>query len=306
MSIYLITGGAGFIGSHIADALLQQGEQVRILDNLSSGNANNLRHLQGQIEFIQGDICNLDTVCNAMRGADYVLHHAAIVSVAKSVADPISTHLVTAGGTLNVLLAARDLNVKRVVCASSAAVYGDNTHLPLRETERPTPLSPYAAAKLVSEHYASVFTHAYGVPTVCLRYFNVYGARQDASSEYAGVIAKFIALARTGQQPTIFGDGAQTRDFVHVSDVVQANLLACHADRAIGCAINIATGQFVSLLQVLQIIQHHFQIDQSPIFGSARPGDIRHSSASIELAQQVLGYQPQTRLQDGLFALTRQ
>ena len=307
MSVYLITGGAGFIGSHIADALVKRGDQVRILDNLASGSPDNLRAIQDKVELIHGDVCTLDDVCGAMRGADFVIHQAAVVSVTKSIADPISTHRITAGGTLNVLMAARDMHVKRVVCASSAAVYGDNVHLPLRETELPTPLSPYAVAKLASEHYAAAFAHTHGVSTVCLRYFNVYGPRQDAASEYAGVIAKFVALARQNKTPTIFGDGEQTRDFIYISDIVQANLLACHAERANGSVLNIASGQSVSLLQLLHIIQEHFHSDTTttttPTFAPARSGDIRHSAASIELARQLIGFEPQIRLREGLLSM---
>lgn len=306
MPRYLITGGAGFIGSHIAEALVQRGDHVRILDNLSSGASSNLQAIQNKIELIHGDVCDLDTVKKAVSGVEFIIHQAAIVSVVKSIADPVATHCVTAGGTLNILLAAREQGIKRIVCASSAAVYGNNANLPLHETERPSPLSPYAAAKQACEHYAAAFAHTHGLPVVCLRYFNVYGPRQDAASEYSGVIAKFVSLVRQNKTPTIFGDGEQTRDFIHVRDVVQANLLACHAEDAESSVFNIASGQSVSLLRLLDIIQDHLGTKLSPNFAPARSGDIRHSAASIDLARQRIGFEPKMTLGEGLLDLIRE
>jgi UDP-glucose 4-epimerase len=223
MSNYLVTGGAGFIGSHIVEALVREGHSVRVLDNFSTGRLTNLTAVLDNVDVITGDVCELQTVKSSMRNVDYVLHQAAIVSVTQSVAEPASTHRVTAGGTLNILMAARDAGVRRVVCASTCAVYGDNPNVPLSESELPRPQSPYAAAKLTGEIYGMAFRHVYDLPVVFLRYFNVYGPRQNPKGDYAGVIAKFMGRMTAGQTPTIFGDGQQTRDFINVNDVVRAS-----------------------------------------------------------------------------------
>jgi UDP-N-acetylglucosamine/UDP-N-acetyl-alpha-D-glucosaminouronate 4-epimerase len=304
MSTYFITGGAGFIGSHIVDELVRRGEKVRVLDNFSTGKRENLSLAIGRapdaVDVIQADIQDRGAVQRAMQGVDYALHQAALASVAQSVADPLQTNQVNVAGTLNVLLAARDAGVKRVVFAGSCAVYGNNDSLPLRETDTPQPLSPYAASKLAGEGYCRAFLEAYGLPTVVLRYFNVFGPRQDPTSEYSAVIPKFITALLRDQPPTIYGDGTQSRDFVSVANVVRANLLACEREQAIGQVINVGCGEHYTLLDLHDQLVDLTHKNLLPVFAPARMGEVKHSQAAIDTATQMLGYKPETTWQEGL------
>jgi UDP-glucose 4-epimerase len=305
MSLFLITGGAGFIGSHLTAALLQRNDQVRVLDNFATGKRSNVELFgdavrNGALEIIEGDVRDADAVRHALKGVDYVLHLAAVVSVPQSMVDPQLTHAVNVDGLLNVLNAARHYDVKRIVLSSSCAVYGDNDDLPLKETSQTKPLSPYAATKLMGEIYCQTYQRAYGLPTACLRYFNIYGPRQDPNGDYAAVIPKFIERMKTGQAPTIFGDGEQTRDFVHVSDVVRANLLACWRDEAIGRVFNVASGCGLSLLQLVETLNQIQERRIVPQFAPERLGDIRHSRGDGSYSANVLGFTPQMALIDGL------
>jgi UDP-glucose 4-epimerase len=300
MSHYLITGGAGFIGSHATEALIQRGARVRILDNFSTGRRENLAHIWDRIEVVEGDIRDLNTVRQAMRGVDFVLHQAALPSVSRSIVDPTTTHEVNATGTLNVLIAAHEAKVKRVVYASSSSVYGINPVLPKQEDMPTEPISPYASAKVAGENYCRTWSHVYALQTVCLRYFNVFGPRQDPNSEYAAAIPRFITLMLKDKRPTIYGDGLQSRDFTYVANVVRANLLACQADQAICGVFNVACGEQHSLLKVIDILNHILGRDLKPIFAPARPGDIRDSLACIARAGQILRYRAETSLKAGL------
>ncbi len=299
MATYLVTGGAGFIGSHLVEALVQHGDRVRVLDNFSTGQRANLAHVP-QAEVIEGDVRQPETVRNALQGADYVLHLAAQVSVPGSMDNPALNHAVNVDGTLNVLNAARELKVKRVVLSSSCAVYGDSDDLPLTEISETRPLSPYAASKLIGEVYCQTFARAFGVPTVCLRYFNIYGPRQNPNSEYAAVIPKFIQRMRNSQPPIVYGDGNQSRDFVYVSDVVRANLWACEQEAAIGRVFNVATGRGVSLLELIDTLNEVLHTDFAPIFQAPRAGDIKHSRGSGETIANVLNFRPAVELSEGL------
>lgn len=304
MANYLITGGAGFIGSHLAEELLGGGHRVRIFDNLSSGHLANLDAFRDRVEFIRGDVRDRAAVEAAMDGVEFCFHEAALVSVFESVERPDDNHEINITGTLNVLGAARKAGTKRVVFASSAAVYGNDPVLPKREDLRPQPASPYAAGKITGEYYLSIFARLYGVQTVSLRYFNVFGPRQDPRSMYSGVISKFTDDLRAGRTPVVFGDGRQTRDFVFVKDVVQANLKAMqsvHAGR--GESFNVATGQTASLLDLLATLGELSGRSLTPEFREARPGDIQHSSADISRARNILGYEPRFSLRTGLEAL---
>ena len=304
MSSYLITGGCGFIGSHIAEALVAEGHRVRVFDNLATGHLENLNGFADHVEFVRGDIRDPAALQAAMQGIEFVFHEAALVSVAISVEQPEENDAINIRGTLNVLQAARAAGAKRVVLASSAAIYGNNPELPKREEMLPEPESPYALAKLVGEHYLHLFSTLYGLQTVVLRYFNVFGPRQDARSMYSGVISKFAADLQAGRAPTIFGDGGQTRDFVFVKDIVQANLLAMRSDKVgRGEAFNVATNTQISLLALLEALQQIVGRRVTPQFREARAGDIRHSFADISKAKRVLGYQPRHTLTDGLRAL---
>ena len=300
----LITGGCGFIGSHLAEALVAEGAEVRVLDNLSSGKPENLTGFGSAIEVIRGDIRDPAIVRDAMRDVKQVFHEAALVSVTVSVEQPEENDAINIRGTLNVLQAAREANVKRVVLASSAAVYGNNPELPKRETMLPEPESPYALGKLAGEYYLKLFSRLYGVETVSLRYFNVFGPRQDGKSMYSGVISRFADDIRQGRAPTIFGDGGQTRDFVFVKDVVQANLLAMRTPSAgKGEIFNVATGRQISLLQLWETLKKITGSTLAPQFREARAGDIRHSLADISKIQTSLGYEPEFSLEDGPRAL---
>jgi nucleoside-diphosphate-sugar epimerase len=301
---YFITGGCGFIGSHIAEELANRGESVVIYDNLSSGYEHNIQHIQDKCTFIKGDIREFQQLCESMNGADYVFHEAALVSVFDSVERPEDNHSINLTGMLNVLLAARENKVRRVVFASSAAVYGNDPVLPKTEDMVPQPESPYALAKITGEYYLRVFSSLYNVETVSLRYFNVFGPRQDPSSMYSGVISKFTDMLKNGATPLIFGDGKQTRDFVYVKDVVQANLLAMHTDKAgKGEVFNVATNNTCSLLELIDIMNTILGTDIKPAFRDARAGDIRHSYASVDRAKAVLGYAPAYSLKAGLESL---
>ena len=301
MSSYLITGGCGFIGSHIAEALVAEGHSVRVFDNLATGYLENLKGFADRVEFVRGDIREPAALQAALRGIEFVFHEAALVSVAISVQDPEENDAINIRGTLNVLQAARAAGTQRVVLASSAAIYGNNPELPKREEMLPEPESPYALGKLAGEHYLHLFSTLYGLQTVVLRYFNVFGPRQDARSMYSGVISKFAADLQAGRTPTIFGDGGQTRDFVFVKDIVQANLLAMRSGQVgRGEAFNVATGTKVSLLELLATLQKLTGRTGQPHFEPARSGDIRHSYADTSKAQRVLGYQPRFSLAEGL------
>ena len=306
MSQYLITGGAGFIGSHIAEELVGQGHAVRIFDNLSSGHLHNLDHIKTKVEFVKGDVRDLEAIRAAAKGVEYVFHEAALVSVFESVEKPFDNHDINMTGVLNVLTAAKEAGAKRLVFASSAAIYGNDPALPKREDMRPQPASPYAAGKIVGEYYLSIFAQLYGLQTVSLRYFNVFGPRQDPKSMYSGVISKFTDDIKNGRTPTIFGDGQQTRDFVFVKDIVQANIKAMHSPKAgNGEAFNVATGQTASLLDMLGVLGDLTGRKIVPVLKEARKGDIRHSSADASRARTLLGFEPKFTLHTGLAELLR-
>jgi len=302
MSLNLITGVAGFIGSSIARALLARGEHVRGVDNFSSGNHDNLKGIVDQIDLRQADILDLDAMHKACAGVDFVFHEAAIPSVPKSVLDPLGSNAVNIDGTVNVLVAARDAKVKRVVYAASSSAYGDTPTLPKHEGMIPDPISPYAVAKLASEHYMVSFYRCYGLETVCLRYFNIFGPRQDPSSPYSGVLAKFITQMLRGQQPSIFGDGEQSRDFTYIDNAVEANLLACKApaEKVAGQIFNTATGRRVTLNETFQALQPLTGYKGQPKYGPERGGDIKHSLADISRAEAALGYKTIVDFAEGL------
>jgi UDP-glucose 4-epimerase len=297
---YLVTGGAGFIGSHIVEALAQHRHEIVILDNLFSGNIANIQPFlkKKNIAFIQGSVTDLSLLQQILEDVDGIFHEAAIASVQQSVQNPLETHDVNSTGTLNVLIAAQDCGVKKIVCASTAAVYGNNPHLPKREDMIPELLSPYAVSKLTGEYYCSVFSKLYGIKTVSLRYFNVFGPRQDSGSEYSGVISKFIAQARQSKPITIFGDGTQTRDFVFVSDVVSANILAMKS--GVQGVFNIGCGVQTSLNELAETAKNIVGIDVPVIYGPSREGDIKKSCADISRARTMLGYVPEFPLKEGL------
>lgn len=303
---YLVTGGCGFIGSHLVEALVGQGHAVRVLDNLASGYRHNLEPWGSSVDVIIGDVRDPEAVRGAAQGVRGIFHEAALVSVFDSVQRPGDNHAINATGTLNVLLAARDAKVKRVVLASTAAAYGNDPQLPKREDMTPQPESPYAAAKVMSEHYQRIFAALYGLETVTLRYFNVYGPRQDPKSPYSGVISRFCDDLRAGREPTVFGDGGQTRDFVYVRDVVQANLLAM-SDQAPGAGqvYNVASGGTTSLLQLIAILGRLGGRTLQPAHREARAGDIRYSAADIGKARTALGYAPRYGLEQGLAELLK-
>ena len=300
--IGVVTGGAGFIGSNLVHALLQAGHRVRVLDDLSTGRPVNLDDIAGDIELIHGDIRDRDAVARAVTGAQLVFHEAAIPSVARSVADPITSNEVNVTGTLNVLVAARDSNVERVVYASSAAVYGNADSLPLHESMPTRPASPYGASKLAGERYLEAFTRTWGLPTIALRYLNVFGPRQNPGSDYAAAIPRFISCTLAGEVPTVFGDGEQARDFVFVDDIVRANLLASVAPEAAwGRAFNLGRGERRTVNELLVAIRSLIPGDHpDPIHAPPRPGEIRDSWSDITVAREALRYQPLTGFEDGL------
>jgi nucleoside-diphosphate-sugar epimerase len=299
MACYLVTGGAGFIGSHLADELVRRGERVRVVDNLSTGKRVNLAHLP-PVELQVGDLADMEVARRAVSGVEYVLHQAAIPSVPRSVADPVTSNRSNIDATLNVLVAARDAGVKRLVYAGSSSAYGDTPTLPKREDMAVNPLSPYALQKLVGEQYAAMFFSLYGFETVTIRYFNVFGPRQDPSSPYSGVISLFISALVDGRQPVIYGDGGQTRDFTYVANVVDGVLSACHAPGVGGQTINVATGGRTSLNELFGTLCELTGAAARPRYADARPGDVRHSQADIGRARALLGYAPSVGLKDGL------
>ncbi|HEY3357525.1 MAG TPA: SDR family oxidoreductase [Polyangia bacterium] len=300
MARYLVTGGAGFIGSNIVHALVARGESVRVIDNFSTGREANLACVMDAIELIRGDITELETVRRAMQGIEYVLHEAAIPSVPRSVEQPIESDRANVLGTLHVLVAARDAKVRRLVYAASSSAYGETPTLPKVETMATDPLSPYAAQKLAGEHYLRCFYLNYGLETVSLRYFNVFGPRQDPKSHYAAVIPRFVNAYIDGVPATIFGDGEQSRDFCFIENTVEANLLACTAPNAAGRTYNIACGERVSLLQVIDILGDIFGGRIAPKHEPGRAGDIKHSLADITAARQALGYEGRVKFAEGL------
>ena len=300
MALYLVTGGAGFIGSHIVGELARRGEGVRVLDNLSSGHEENLAAVRDKIEFIQADIRDLDSIRPIFAGVDCVIHLAALASVARSMEDPVETTLVNLNGTLHVLLAARDARVKRAVMAATAAAYGDDPALPRVETQFPQPLSPYALTKLADEYYGQIFDRYFGLEVVSLRYFNIFGPRQDPKSPYTGVLSIFIDCYLAGRTPRIFGDGEQSRDFTYVANVVDATLRACSARAARGKVINVGTGKSSTLNQTIGVLNQIVDTQVKPEYAPARIGDVRHSTADISLARATLGYEPVVSFEDGL------
>ncbi|MEO0529595.1 MAG: SDR family NAD(P)-dependent oxidoreductase [Planctomycetota bacterium] len=297
---FLVTGGAGFIGSHIATALVERGEKVRVLDNLSAGFEKNLAHLGDAVEFIRGDVADGSVVDRAMKGVEVVFHEAAIASVPASLRTPMQSHAACMTGTVQVLDSARRAGARRVVMAASAAAYGDQLSAAKRETDPNRPLSPYAASKIASELYCQAFASSFDLETVALRYFNVFGPRQDPASEYSAVIPIFVTKMIGGERPTVFGDGIQSRDFVYVEDVVQANLLAADAADASGRVMNVATGRHTTLLDLIAAINAAAGTNLEPVFAEQREGDIRESLADITVARTVLGYEPKVAFAEGL------
>jgi nucleoside-diphosphate-sugar epimerase len=305
VSRYLVTGGAGFIGSHIAERLVREGHEVRILDNLATGRKENLDVVRaasgaGRMEWMEGDIRSVETCRRACDGVEFVLHQAALASVPRSIENPVDSTAVNVGGTVNVLTAAREAGARRVVCASSSSIYGDTPTLPKREDMPPNPMSPYAASKLAGEHFVRVFARTIGQPAVSLRYFNVYGPRQDETSQYAAVIPLFASALFTGSRPRVFGDGSQTRDFTFIDDVVEMNLLACTRGEGAGEAVNVARGDRHSLLRLLEILGECVGVRPDPEFLPPRAGDVRDSQASVERAEALFGFRAKTTFEEGL------
>jgi nucleoside-diphosphate-sugar epimerase len=299
MASYLVTGGAGFIGSHQSEELVRRGHTVRVADNLSTGHRHNLAHLSG-VEFLEGDLADMAFAARAVAGMDYVLHQAAIPSVPRSVKDPVSSNRANIDGTLNVLVAARDAGVKSLVFAGSSSEYGDTPTLPKTEDMPSSPLSPYALQKVMGTEYCRMFTRLYGFETVVIRYFNVFGPRQDPGSPYSGVISLFATALIEGRQPVIYGDGEQTRDFTYIANVVDGVLRACEAPKAPGEAINVACGLRISLYELLRPMNKIVGTEIQPIYKESRAGDVRDSQADITKARTLLGYTPLVGLEDGL------
>jgi len=299
--MYLVTGGAGFIGSHLTTALVDRGHEVRVLDNLSTGHRGNLDHLRGKIDLIEGDLLDRPTVERALRDVEVVFHQAALASVPRSVAVPLETNAACVTGTVTLLDAARQSGVRRVVFGGSSSAYGDKTGPePKRESDLPNPVSPYAAAKLAGEYYCQAFTATYGLETVVIRYFNVFGPRQDPNSQYSAVIPKFVTAMLAGRRPTIFGDGLQSRDFTYIDNVVLGNLLAADAPRAVGRTINVACGRQSDLLQIVAAINAALGTEIEPQFEPPRAGDVRDSLADVSLARELLDYEPVVDFDEGL------
>ncbi|MEW6359436.1 MAG: SDR family oxidoreductase [Planctomycetota bacterium] len=300
MSVILVTGGGGFIGSHIVEALLDRGDSVRVLDNFSTGRRENIEHFAGRIEMIEGDLRDEATLRRAVDGCDYVFHEAALPSVPRSVEDPHLSHDVNVNGTVSLLMACKERGVKRIVLASSSSVYGDSPGFPRREDQQLWPLSPYAAGKVALEAYARSFANVYNLETVCLRYFNIFGPRQNHKSQYAIAIPSFITRILSGQQPIVYGDGKQSRDFTYVENAVHANLLALVADGVSGEAFNVGCGDRITLNRIIGIINKFLGTDIKPHYSDPRPGDVRRSQADIEKARKMLGYEPKVTFEDGL------
>jgi len=299
---YLVTGGAGFIGSHLVERLVRQGAEVTVLDDLSTGRREHIRPVRDRIRFLRGDAARLETCRRAMQGVDYVLHQAAVTSVPRSTRNPVAAHQANVTGTLNILLAAQEAKVRRVVFAGSTAAYGDATELPNHEALLPRPLSAYAASKLAGEAYCQAFWRTHGLETVVLRYFNIFGPRQSLESHYGAVVPLFIAAALRGEPSVIYGDGGQTRDFTFVTNVVEANLLACHApaEQAVGTVFNIGCGTAASIRELWERIADLVGVEVEPLYDAARAGDVRHSVAAIDRARERLGYNPTVNLEEGL------
>jgi UDP-glucose 4-epimerase len=300
MHTVLVTGGAGFVGSHIVDALLRRGDKVRVLDNFSTGKRANLEALRGRCELVEGDVADPRAALKAVDGVDLVFHQAAMASVPRSVAEPLACHAACATGVVAVLDAARQVGVKRVVYAGSSSAYGNQPYVAKREIDLPAPLSPYAAAKLAGEAYCQAFHETYGLPTVVIRYFNVFGPRQDPKGEYSAVIPKFVSMMLAGERPTVFGDGMQSRDFTYVDNVVAGNLLAAEKPAAVGRVINVACGRQFSLLDLIASVNRVLGTKLEPFFGPPRAGDVRESLADITIAREVLGYEPTVDFDEGL------
>jgi UDP-glucose 4-epimerase len=302
MARYLITGIAGFIGSTLAHTLVEQGHEVRGIDNLSTGSLDNLAGIRDKIDFQQADLQDSTAMRSACGGIDFILHQAALASVPRSVKDPLTSHQSNINGTLNLLIAARDAKVRRIVYAASSSAYGDQPTQPKQEDMSPLPLSPYAVQKLACEYYIQAFYRSYGLEGICLRYFNIFGPRQAADSPYSGVIAKFTTMMMAGETPTIFGDGLTSRDFNFVDNAVSANLLACQAPSSVatGRVFNIGTGRSHTLNEVYAAIADQLGFTAKPIYGPTRAGDIKHSLADIHRASKELGYQPKAHFHDGL------
>jgi UDP-glucose 4-epimerase len=300
-SLVVVTGGAGFIGSHLVEALLREGHAVRVVDDLSTGRRDNLAHLDGRYEWVEGDLADFDVARRGVEGAEFVFHQAAIPSVPRSVREPLLSHASGPTATLNVLEAARQAGARRVMFAASSSAYGDTDELPKHEAMTPRPLSPYAVGKLAGEHYVSVYARTMGLDGVSLRYFNVFGPRQDPSSPYSGVISKFALEMSRGERPVIFGDGGQTRDFTFVDNVVAANLAAMRAARPLGGAtLNVGTGGRVSLLDLVGAINRVLGTGLGPRFEPPRAGDVRDSQASLDQVRAILGYEPTVLFEEGL------
>jgi UDP-glucose 4-epimerase len=296
----LVTGGAGFIGSHIATALADRGDAVRVLDNLSTGTRENIAHIANKVEFIAADVLDSKALATAMADVEVVFHQAALASVPRSVEKPLETHAACATATLQVLDAARRAGVRRVVYAGSSSAYGNQPYMAKRESDLPAPLSPYAAAKLAGESYCQAFGASYGLETVVIRYFNVFGPRQDPNGEYSAVIPKFVVAMLAGNRPTIFGDGLQSRDFTYVANVVRGNLAAAERPAAVGRILNVACGRQYSLLELVESINRVLETRIEPIFASARTGDVRESLADISAARECLDYEPLIDFEEGL------
>ncbi|MBN1588838.1 MAG: SDR family oxidoreductase [Pirellulales bacterium] len=300
MRAFLVTGGAGFIGSHIAEALVRRGDRVRVIDNLSTGHLANMESFREKIEFVEGDLCDLATVKQVVDGVDCIFHEAALASVPRSVAAPLDTHAHCITASINLLDAARRAGVRRLVYAASSSAYGDQPNSSKRESDLPAPISPYGAAKLAVEHYCHAFTATYGFETVALRYFNVFGPRQDPNSQYSAVIPLFITALLAGKQPTIFGDGDQSRDFTYIDNVVHANLLAADAPGVAGRMLNCANGLSTNLLTLIDVLNRLLGTNIKPIHDKPRVGDVRESMADITLARTLLGYETQVHFEEGL------
>lgn len=300
MTLYLVTGGAGFIGSHLVEELLKKGESVRILDNFSTGKRENLEPWLDEIELVEGSVEDIEICKAAVKGVEFVLHQAALCSVPRSVKDPVATNGSNVTGTLNLLWACKEAGVRRFVGASSSSVYGDSEILPKVETMPQKPCSPYAVSKLVQEHYGAVFHRIYGLETVALRYFNVFGSRQDPHSAYAAVVPAFAEALIREREATIFGDGQQSRDFTYVKDCVQANLRACEAAGAAGEVFNIASGRRITINDLYDKMAGLLNKRERPVYKAPRPGDVRHSLADITKAHRLLGYEPRYTLDQGL------
>lgn len=300
MERFLVTGGAGFIGSNIVEKLVQAGHKVRVLDNFSTGRRGNIVHLLPKIELVEGDIRDLEICRRAVKGVDFVLHQAALPSVQRSIEDPLTTFQVNALGTLNLLVASKEANVKRFIYASSSSVYGDSPKLPKKEDMATFPLSPYAVSKLAGENLCKAFYKSYGLPTVCLRYFNVFGPRQDPNSPYSAVIPRFISALLNGKPPVIYGDGEQTRDFTYIDNVVEANLLACFKEGIEGEVFNIACGEETSVNQLFYTLRELTGKYIEPNYAPPRPSEVRRSVADISKARQLLGYRPNIGIKEAL------